>query len=417
MSQIGLKRYRLLFYGNVMEEADPQQARQRLAARYKLSDAQLAACFSGRKVALHKDLDEATAYRIQSELEDSGLITHLELTHEERAAPKQAYDAKPLEAPAPTPESSPEATTSRAQAEQMAEALLAAAVASRPARTTNWGLWAMLMLAVALAGVMIWLGMPMYQSTQLQKTILAGLAQGEAVEAELAEFVERTGFWPNSNLDAGLGSAESYGTDVVSGVRIGQKSLIVVTFRKELDQIGGTTLVLVPQQHEDGSISWRCDGGTLDKALMPANCRPPDATAYQFEPDADPLALSDLKGLAGAPGGPAHGPAPNYVKRVIMEEIGNTRDVRKQVVQMKMLDVAWPENNQQAGLPEGRTLGSQAFRRIEVQPNGRIMYEFSSAIQGFEGHKLFLVPGEIGKWRCEGTFPPEYMPDNCAATL
>ncbi len=408
MSQIGLKRYRLLFYGNIMDEADPQLARDALAKRYQLSDAQLETCFSGRKVALHKDLDEAEAYRIQSELEDAGLITHLELTHEQSPAQKPGRGAEPLLAPAP-----PARNT---QAEQSSEALLAAAVMSQPARSINWGLWIVLALALAVIAVLTWLGLPLYRTLQLQQHVQTGLAQAEQVEAELTEFVARTGFLPNSNLDAGLGDEQSFASASVAGIRVGSKALIVVTFNPALERIGGDTLLLVPQRHDDGTVSWRCDGGSLDADLLPDSCRAPDASAYQLAESADPLAMPDLKKLAGAPASSA-GPAPNYVKRVLMDEINNTGHIRRQLMQMKMLDVAWPQNNQEAGLPEGRKLGSHAFRRIEVQPEGRIMYEFSSAIQGFEGHKLFLVPSELGKWRCEASFPPEYMPENCSASL
>ena len=143
--------------------------------------------------------------------------------------------------------------------------------------------------------------------------------------------------------------------------------------------------------------------------LRPTECIPPDVSAYKKPEKAKPL---DVTSLPSLPRQNTQGPSVSRVHQVIRDEIANTAHVR-QALMAGLMEGDWPFNNGNAGLPDGRKIASANFRRVEVQMGGKIMYEFSDAIYGFEGHKLYLVPASIDEWRCEATFPEKYVPPDC----
>lgn len=422
MNTIGLKRYRIIFYGTLMPETDPQQARAALQQRYRLNEGKLEAVFSGRKVALQSDLAEMDAWRIQNELEGLGLVTHLEQTHIEHvAAPASpavsASTPATVATPAPSPE--PLLPTCRGCQVPVAEGIPfcrpCAAVRSRQ-RQARLGIAAAVVTLLAIAGWLAWQAIPLYHGYQAHAQVTRAIDAAQQVQAPLRDFIDRTGFWPNSNLDAGLPAPEQYANDVVDEVRIGSKALISVHLRESLPLIGNSSLLFVPQRDADGQISWRCDGGTLPAEYLPTACQAPDASAFRaaVAPTAEPLKLEMPKLPASSA---TAGPSPRQIQRLLSETLRETASVRRAMLQAMMLDAQWPDTNSQAGVPDARTLGPAPFRRIEVQPGGRLLYEFSDHYPNLEGHKLTLVPAGIAEWRCETTLPEDYIPVDCNATI
>lgn len=435
MTDIGLKRYRLIFYGNLMLEADPDAARAAFAKRYKLNDQKLTASFSGRKVALHSELNEQDAYRIQSELEDIGLITHLELLEtskspqaaptkkktaipplEKRADPTRANTVQePAQTSAPKADSRHLTPCPSCRQPIEPKALNCRYCGERVGKRSLTWLWlsaAGLLLAVGIGGLLSFIA-PLYQQqvskSSTTRAISNGIEEAKAIQQPVREFIGRTGFWPNTNLDAGLDEPQTFRTESTDSLTVGNKALIILTFNTDLPDIGGETLLFVPQKEPDGSVSWRCDGGSLAMELRPTECIPPDVSAYKKPEKAKPL---DVTSLPSLPRQNTQGPSVSRVHQVIRDEIANTAHVR-QALMAGLMEGDWPFNNGNAGLPDGRKIASANFRRVEVQMGGKIMYEFSDAIYGFEGHKLYLVPASIGEWRCEATFPEKYVPPDC----
>jgi len=417
MNTIGLKRYRIIFYGNLLPEADPARAREFLRQRYRLDAKRLNACFSGRKVALQANLDEHNAYRIQNELEDIGLITQLELTHTEEAPAPTREPLAHTRAPAPPAED----TQPRCRGCQCLVAVdqqwcRDCATRRRQQLHSRLGLGAAMLVLLAAGGALVWKAMPLYHSYQTHARVSAAINSAEQVQPALRDFIERTGFWPNSNLDAGLQAPEAFSDANVAELRIGSKALVSIQFQPDLPLIGGSTLTFVPQRDERGAISWRCDGGTLPDEYLPDACRAPDASAWRAATRAEPepikLQVPTLPTASTTPG-----PSPRQIKRLLSDTLRSTASVRRSMMQALLLDGEWPINNGQALVPEARKIGPPEFRRIEVQPEGRLMYEFSDHYPELEGHKLTLVPTAIGEWRCESSLPEQYIPADCSATI
>jgi hypothetical protein len=87
------------------------------------------------------------------------------------------------------------------------------------------------------------------------------------------------------------------------------------------------------------------------------------------------------------------------------------------MLESMLLNGEWPPDNSKAGAPDPRKIGPAAFRRILVQPGGKLMFEFSDQFAELEGYKLTLVPTAIGEWRCESSLPEQYIPADCSATI
>tara|TARA_R110002073_G_scaffold84612_3_gene201695 strand:+ start:172355 stop:173716 length:1362 start_codon:yes stop_codon:yes gene_type:complete len=451
MNEIGLKRYRLLFYGNILDEADPASAKRALAERYRLTTNKLEACFSGRKVALHSDLSERDAYRLQGELEDDGLITHLELLdHASRSA-----ESKQASADAPLPRAVFATTTNNSSPAPIQSGPTSSALHPNPpahdasitctvclnvlnpenAKCPNCGTIkpataattkqrSIIIAKFTLAGLVLsalvagatWLALPLYQQQQNHVHVRNAISQAEDVSDQLRAFIDKTGFWPNSNLDAGLGAPDSFQSKAIASIRIGSKALILVTFNDNLNSIGGQTLLFIPQRDTDQIVHWRCDGGTLEPQWRPTECTAPEHSEYQRQDTAEPLTLAEsIPAITSSTD--TTGPSERKIQRLLRDEISKTLHVRQAVMQMKVMDGLWPATNAEAALPAARLIGSSAFRKVEVQPEGRILYVFSDQIPSFEGHKLWLVPSSIGEWRCEASFEDRYLPTPCSASI
>lgn len=416
MNTIGLKRYRIIFYGGLLAEADPARAREFLRQRYRLDASRLDACFSGRKVALQTNLDETDAYRIQNELEDIGLITQLELTHtEETPAPvrEPLVHHAPKKEATDTPSFCPGCQCPMATGQQWCRDCTAR---RRQQRRARLGVAAAVLVLVAAAGALAWKAMPLYQRFQTHAHVADSIEAARQVQPALRDFIDRTGFWPNSNLDAGLPAPDAFSDDRIAELRIGSKALITLVLQPTLPDIGGATLTFIPQRSESGEISWRCDGGTLPEEFLPDACRAPDADIWRTtaRPAPEPISMQ-LPSLPTA--SDTLGPSPARIKRLLSDTLQDTAAVRRSMLESMMLNAEWPADNNQAGVPDARKIGPAAFRRIQVQPEGRLVYEFSDEFPELEGYRLTLVPAGIGEWRCETSLPEQYVPADCGATI
>ena len=280
MTDIGLKRYRLLFFGQTLPDTDTAAARRALAKRYRLDDSKLEVCFSGRRVALHRDLDEHSAYRIQAELKRAGLVTQLEALSPQAAAPTPAPSAPGAAgqaSPQPTPAPPTQAMVRCPSCQRQIRAnALRCQFCGREMRalSTRARLKTLIrpVLAIAILALIGLALSPFYHRYKVQQRVDSGIDRARQVEATVTQFISRTGFWPNSNRDARLSTPESYATEVVATLRLERKARLTLTFQPELSDIGGQTLIFAASQNADGTISWSCVGGSLAARWRPSSC-------------------------------------------------------------------------------------------------------------------------------------------------
>jgi hypothetical protein len=86
----------ILFAGELMGDADPDEARRRLQQRFKLSDEAAARLFGGHTIAVKRGVDTATASRYRAVFRDAGALVQIRPV----AAPYQPRP--PTAEPAPT---------------------------------------------------------------------------------------------------------------------------------------------------------------------------------------------------------------------------------------------------------------------------------------------------------------------------
>lgn len=64
--------YEVAFSGEILEGADLQQVKAKVAAIFKADDAKLAQLFSGKRVVIKKNIDQATANKYKTALQKAG---------------------------------------------------------------------------------------------------------------------------------------------------------------------------------------------------------------------------------------------------------------------------------------------------------------------------------------------------------
>lgn len=91
-------RFNVVFAGEVVAGADPAKVRENLAAAFKMDVSKVEALFSGKRVVVKKETDQATAMKFRAVMKQAGAVCDLERIGEEAAAPAPAAAA-----PAPPP--------------------------------------------------------------------------------------------------------------------------------------------------------------------------------------------------------------------------------------------------------------------------------------------------------------------------
>jgi type IV pilus assembly protein PilA len=276
-----------------------------------------------------------------------------------------------------------------------------------------------LAVLAGLAGLWILLA-PTLEEYRLKRHIDHAVSRSEALQVPLREFIERTGFWPGSELDARLDPSLLAADRVIDDMRLGASTLVTVTFQAGLKQIGGETLIFVPEKTAEGVVRWRCDAGTLDPALRPSRCVGRDPVAAR-QPPAAPR-LPDLPAPVREVVARQQDPLADQARKVRNElerAVNDTRHIRNKATQYLYDAGELPTSNALLGLPEPNKLAhGTAFRRIGVQPNGAILFEFGDRIAGMDGHRFSLAPtGLPGVWRCESGLPADYLPALCSKQI
>ena len=92
-------RFNVVFAGETVAGADPARVRENLAAAFKMDVSKVEALFSGKRVVVKKEADQATAMKFRAVMKQAGAICDLERVGEEAAA-AAAETAAPAPAPA-----------------------------------------------------------------------------------------------------------------------------------------------------------------------------------------------------------------------------------------------------------------------------------------------------------------------------
>lgn len=89
-------RFNVVFAGEMVAGADPAKVRENLAAAFKMDVSKVEALFSGKRVVVKKDADQATAMKFRAVMKQAGAVCDLERIGDEAPTPV-------AETPAPAP--------------------------------------------------------------------------------------------------------------------------------------------------------------------------------------------------------------------------------------------------------------------------------------------------------------------------
>jgi type IV pilus assembly protein PilA len=133
-----------------------------------------------------------------------------------------------------------------------------------------------LMIVVAIIAILAAIAIPAYQDYTIRSQVSEGMSLSDGAKTAVAEYYSNKGTWPASNGAAGLAADTDIKGSYVKTVEV-TNGKITATYSKSSPQkastkIDGKTLILSPIAN-NGSVSWTCDTGDLDKKYLPSSCR------------------------------------------------------------------------------------------------------------------------------------------------
>ncbi len=132
-----------------------------------------------------------------------------------------------------------------------------------------------LMIVVAIIAILAAIALPAYQDYVARTQVSEAYTLASGAKTAVAERYADTGtFTGITNANAGLAAAGS-----ITGKYVSQVGVVDNTITATLkgagsvsSKVAGGTFTLVGTD-QGGSISWACDGGTIDDKFRPSNCR------------------------------------------------------------------------------------------------------------------------------------------------
>ena len=115
------------------------------------------------------------------------------------------------------------------------------------------------------------LALPFYQQYSHNKQVQDDLQLAFDIRNQVTEFIQKTNFWPNQNIDAGLPKKISNAS--IDSVVINEGAVISVTLKASATGSTKQTLVFTPNTLK-GHIVWNCLKGDLKMDLRPEICKP-----------------------------------------------------------------------------------------------------------------------------------------------
>jgi type IV pilus assembly protein PilA len=120
-----------------------------------------------------------------------------------------------------------------------------------------------LMIVIAIIGILAALAIPAYQDYLVRTQASEGLAMASAAKASVAEFRANRGYWPTSNLTAGIGNPSQINGKYVSSISI-DSGTITVDYGYEANlKIAGGVVRLQPGVSLNEDVIWRCGNAQI----------------------------------------------------------------------------------------------------------------------------------------------------------
>ena len=131
-----------------------------------------------------------------------------------------------------------------------------------------------LMIVVAIIGILAAVALPAYQDYTARAQVSEAFSLASGQKGAVAEYYANQGSMPITNASAGIPTDTDIKGKYVNKVTVGTSGQITATMQASGVSKGleSTTLILEPIVN-NGSIDWKCTGGTVISKHRPAACR------------------------------------------------------------------------------------------------------------------------------------------------
>ena len=131
-------------------------------------------------------------------------------------------------------------------------------------------------LMVMVIGILAAVAIPAYSDYKTRAKVQSAMPLILDTQQKVTEFIRRTGFYPNQNLDAGL--PEEIKNDVAQ-IKVEENSKLVVIY--SIEQLGNNNTIVWTPAEVNGEIAWDCLEGKMIDRFRPKECRSRQTKASQ----------------------------------------------------------------------------------------------------------------------------------------
>lgn len=130
---------------------------------------------------------------------------------------------------------------------------------------------AILLSLIAVIIIAYLVALPFYNMYATKSKIENGLGLAFDTRNKISQFILKTNFWPNQNIDADL--PKNISNEIVESIVIGNNSVFTVTLRAQaLNSDTNKTLIFKPNMLK-GKLVWNCTQGSLENEFRPDICK------------------------------------------------------------------------------------------------------------------------------------------------
>lgn len=132
------------------------------------------------------------------------------------------------------------------------------------------------LIAVAIASVLMMIGIPIYQNYEIRTKISGEFVLMHPLMLKMNEEYALTGQWPSSNAEAGAQEPAHYKGKYLKSVTVSdspQAGTMILTYdADELTVLRGTDTLIFRPTDGANSSKWQCDQGTIPSKYRPSSC-------------------------------------------------------------------------------------------------------------------------------------------------